>query len=249
MAGVERTSLGSCVTPFLFMQSVQFQLQTFSGPLDLLLNLLAEKKLSISEVSLSEVTDQFLRYLDTLEKNRADELADFLLIGSKLVLMKARSLLPQFAPEEAEEESLQEQLRLYKAFLEASKKINKLWLSPNRSLFRLEPARRQVGFLSPLNVTADLIHESMVQLVERLKPGKPIPETTIDKAISIKERIDRIRQFLSRRKQFNFHELIENTGNKTEMIVSFLALLEMMKKSVLAMSQQEVFGDIAIQKI
>lgn len=226
-----------------------FQLQQFSGPLELLLNLLGEKKLNISDVSLSEVTDQFLRYLDTLEKNRADELADFLVIGSKLVFLKARSLLPQFAPEEEEGESLAEQLRLYKSFLEASRKINKLWLADRRSLFRMEPPRQPAGFLPPRNVTKSAMHDSMVQLVAQLKPGKPLPVATIDKAVSIKERIDRIRKFLTRRKQFLFHEIIDNAENKTEVIISFLALLELMKSSVLAMRQTGAFGDIQVERM
>src|SRR3989338_1878896 len=105
----------------------ELTLDQFSGPLDLLLSLLEESKLNISEVSLSSITEQYLTYLDTLEDNRAEELADFLVVGSRLLLLKSKMLLPQFAPEEDEGTSLEEQLRLYKVFLEASKGVNRLW--------------------------------------------------------------------------------------------------------------------------
>lgn len=229
---------------------MDIRLSQFTGPYDLLLSLVGEKKLNISELALSEVTEQFLRYVDGLPNHKAEELADFLVVATRLVLLKARMLLPQFAVEDDDGDgSLEDQLRLYKQFVDASKKINKLWLSPELGFFRFESPRRPAGFLPGAFVTSDRLHDAMLQLVRRLTPPKPIPETSIDRAISLKERIDRIRDLLKKTGKINFYELVSESGNKTEVIVSFLALLELVKQKTLTLYQDDAFGDIVIERV
>lgn len=225
---------------------MEFKLAQFSGPLDVLLALLDEQKLSISDVALSAVTEQYLHYVDQLEETNPHELADFLVIATKLLLLKSRTLLPQFLPEEDEEMDLAEQLRLYKAFVQASKKINEAWLSSRRSIFRIEPPRAAEGFVPPANLTLEEVKKSMVQLIGRLTPPKPLPETRIDKTVSMKEKIDHIRGLLKKAKKHNFHTLLSNRRNKTEMIVSFLALLELVKQKTVSLQQEDNFSDIMI---
>jgi len=227
----------------------ELTLDQFSGPLDLLLSLLEESKLNISEVSLSSITEQYLTYLDTLEDNRAEELADFLVVGSRLLLLKSKMLLPQFAPEEDEGPSLEEQLRLYKVFLEASKAINRRWRDDRRSVFRFEPPRRPLQFAAPVNFSRDSLRQSMLQLVDRLTPPKPLPETAIDRAVSMKETIERIRALLKKSRRLSFGELLTSARNRTEVIVNFLALLELMKQKVVALRQEEGFGEIVISRV
>lgn len=231
------------------MVVVQLALEKFTGPLDLLLSLLQEQKLNINELALAEITEQYLQYLDTLEVNRAEELADFLVIGSRLLLLKSRTLLPQFALEEDEGPSLEEQLRLYKDFVEASKVINHFWQSEQRSVFRAEPPRRSTQFAAPANLSADGLRQSMLQLVDRLKPPKPLPETAIDRAVSMKETIERIHRLLKKSRRLLFGDLLGSAGNKTEVIVSFLALLELMKQRVVALHQECGFGNIVVEKL
>ena len=226
------------------------ELEQFSGPLDLLLALIQEQKLSISEISLSTVTEQFMTYLDTLEENRADELADFLLIASRLLILKSRALVSQFVPEEEEGPSLAEQLRLYEQFVQAAKQVNKFWLGPKRSSFRVEPPRRRGAvFVLPTNVSLEALRVQLAQLIARLTPLQALPETRIDRAISMKQRIDHIRSILRTGHPVNFYDIIKPAANRTELIVSFLALLELVKEQFLAMRQEEVFGDIVINKL
>ena len=229
---------------------VSLQLEQFSGPLDLLLSLIAEEELDVSEVALSRVTEQFLQYLDTLENRRAEELADFLVVASRLLLLKSRTLLPQFAFEADDEgPSLADQLRLYKQFVEASKQLNTLWMSDRVASGRTEPPRKPLGFVPPVNVTLDMLHERMVQLVARLTPPKPLPETHIDRAISMKQKIDEIRHLLSRSGRIHFGSILHQAKNRTEVIVSFLAILELVKQKTVAVTQDELFGDIVIQRV
>lgn len=229
---------------------MKLELEQFSGPLDLLLALIKDSKLDITELALSKVTEQYLQYLDKLEEQKkAEELADFLVIGTRLLFLKSRMLLPQFAPEEEEGPSLQDQLALYKSFVDASHKVNKLWMNKHWSIFRIEPPRKAKEFVPPENLSNENIKQSMLLLLSRLKPLKPLPQTTIDRAISMKDRIDKIRNLINKSHRVEFHEILENAKNKTEIIVSFLALLELVKQKTVGLKQSETFGDIVIEKV
>ncbi|MBT3418746.1 MAG: segregation/condensation protein A [Candidatus Magasanikbacteria bacterium] len=229
--------------------SIDLQLGQFAGPLDLLLHVLQEKELHITEVSLSLVTEQYLGYLDALEDDhKHEELADFLVVATKLLLIKARALLPHFSFQEEEDmNELEEQLRRYKRFVDASKKLHQLWLHPHRSLPRIEPPRKATSFVWPTNVTLDRLHERMVQLVERLSPPKALPTATIDQRVSMKDTINRIRTLLSSESQVIFQEVVGKTQNKTALIVGFIALLELMKQKEVFLHQDHTFGDIVIE--
>jgi segregation and condensation protein A len=169
-------------------------LEQFSGPLDLLLGLIAEEKLDITTIALSRVTEQYLAYLDRIEEKDAQELADFLVVATRLLLLKSRALIPQLMPEADDGPSLEAQLRLYKVFVDASKKMQRLWNSTDRAEWRQEPPRRSDTFVPPENASIARLHGTMVQLVNRLRPPKALPRTVIDKSISVQEKIDRIRE-------------------------------------------------------
>lgn len=228
---------------------VELKLQQFSGPLDLLLNLIEEQKLPITELSISAVTEQYLEYLTSLEQESPDEIADFLVVASRILLMKAKAILPMFLPEEESGPSLEDQLRIYKKFVEASRLLNKKWLAPLRSFFRLEPVRKAEGFVPPENATTKSMHKSMLNLVSRLKPPKPLPQIEMDKTVSVKEVIERIKDLLKNHKQFDFHKSLKERENKTEVILGFLALLELVKQQVVHLDQQSHFGDIMVRKV
>jgi len=227
---------------------IDFKLQQFSGPLDLLLNLIGEEKLDISEVSLSTVTEQYLEYLEKIEEKVPEELADFLLVAAKLLLLKSKRLLPQFTPEEAEGPSLEDQLRLYQAFVKASHKLNKRWLSDLKSYFRVEPPRRPAEFIPPENFNRNSLHESLVKLLKKLQPLPDLPQTYLGKTVSIKEKIEHIRNLLKKAEKVSFKELLESGASRSEIITSFLALLELVKQENVTLSQQDHFSDILIEK-
>lgn len=227
----------------------EITLQQFSGPLDLLLSLVEGEELDITTVSLSGVTEQYLKYLDEHEEITTDELADFLTVAAKLLLLKSKLLLPKFLSEEEDGPDLASQLRLYKAFVETSRKVQTLWLNDSRGVFRVEPVRKADGFVPPENVTVDSLHGRMVQLIKRLKPLKALPKTTIDRTVSLKEKIQHIRTLLGKEKKVLFHEVLMNSRNRTEVIVGFLALLELMKQRTALLHQDETFSDIVIESM
>jgi len=228
---------------------MDFKLQQFTGPLDLLLNLVGEQKMNISDVSLSTVTEQYLQYLEKLEEREPEEMADFLLIAARLLLLKSKKLLPQLMPEEDEGPSLEDQLRLYQAFVEASKKLNKRWLSGVRSDFRVEPPRRPSEFVPPKNLNQTLLQEFFLKLLQRIRPLPELPQARMDKAVSVRDKIETIRALLQKAESVSFRELLGKASNRSEIIASFLALLELVKSENIVLRQKKTFEDILIEKL
>ncbi len=227
----------------------EIRLDQFSGPFSLLITLIDDEKLSISELSLSNITEQYLTYLDGLEERKAEELSDFLVVASRLLLLKARLLLPQLMPEEEEGPNLADQLRLYKMFVKASRHIQNLWISEQVSYGRVEALRKSSEFVVPENVSAVRLHESMWRLIKKIRPPKALPHMSIDKAVSLRETIDRFKTLFKKLNALTFDQCLKEKGNKTEVLVTFLAILELVKQNVVTLQQTNNFDTINIQKI
>lgn len=227
----------------------EIKLEKFQGPLDLLLQLIELEKLNITEVSLSQITEQFLKFLDKMEKDRSEELADFLVIATKLVYLKSKTLLPYLYPEEDEGPSLADQLKMYQQYILASKKVNILW-SQNRIAYgRIEPPVKNTEFVLPLNARGVDLLKSMQKLVSRLRPLNPLPKFTIDRAVSVKQKVDSIWNALKQHKKINFKDLLASSESKTEVIVSFLALLELMRDQKAYINQDSAFGNMEVNLV
>lgn len=228
---------------------MQFTLEKFTGPLDLLLSLIQEKELDISEIALAHVTEQYLEYIDQVEEIKPEELADFLVVASRLLLIKARALLPQLMPEEEGQNDLTEQLRLYRMYVDVSKKIHDLWNDPRAAYGRIEPFKLPEEPQAPANLSALSMDNVMAKLIRKLAPAKPLPKTYIDKTVSLKERIEHFRTFLKNHKSFSFSEMISDPRNKTETIITFLALLELVKQKTVQLNQNTLFSEISVERV
>ncbi len=224
-------------------------LEKFTGPLDLLLGLIEEEKMEISEISISQVTEQFFNYLNKLEEKCPEELADFLVVATRLVYLKSKTLLPYLMPEEDEGPNLADQLRLYKMFLEASGKINKMWNEEKQAYGRFEPPLIPKDFVLPQNAGLEDLKTAYLQLLKRLKPVDPLPQIKIDRSISVKRQIDSIYNLLKSTKKVSFSEIVKTAGSRTEVIVNFLAILELLKAEKIFITQNNSFEDIEINKI
>lgn len=227
----------------------EIKLEQFSGPLDLLLALIEQEKLNINDIALSKVTEQYFDYLNKLEERRPEELADFLVIATKLVYMKSKNLLPQLAADEDDGPSLADQLRMYKRYIEASRDINRIWNKNVLGYGRLEPPIKAEGFALPVNAKTQDLKESFHSLLKRIKPVNPLPKVSIDRAISVKQKIESIFNLLKQYKKVSFARILAEAENKTEVIVSFLAILELVKFGNAAVSQSKTFADLEISKI
>ncbi len=227
----------------------EIKLEKFQGPLDLLLQLIELEKLNITEVSLSQITEQFLHFLDKMENDRSEELADFLVIATKLVYLKSKTLLPYLYPEEEEGPSLADQLKMYQQYILASKKMNILWNQNRIAYGRIEPPVKNTEFVLPLNAHGEDLLKSMEKLVSRLRPLNPLPKITIDRAISVKQKVDSIWSALKKHKKINFKDLISVAESKTEVIISFLALLELMRDQKAFINQDSAFGNMEVNLV
>ncbi len=232
--------------------SVLFRVESFEGPLDLLLQLVESQEMDISTMSLAAVTEQFLEYVKAEEGKRIplEELADFLIVAAKLIYLKSRLLLPTLTdPMLDEGPDLETQLRRYQMFVEASKQIDVMWRSGLCSFPREHVAWKPPAgsFFPPPGITSIVMQQVMHRVIARLEPVRALPQAAVERVISIH---DKIRGLLNRIKdlaQTTFHEFVGARATKAELVVSFLALLELVKQRFVAVEQNELFHDIGIQ--
>jgi segregation and condensation protein A len=221
---------------------------TEQSPYEVILTLLAEDNRDITTVSLSAITERFLGYIDALDREASDEIADFLTVAAKLLLIKSSLLLPTFQViEEDDEVSLTDRLKLYERFQAASDYIAEAWESDR--LLGVHPAitvEPEVCFTWAENITTDALRTAMQRVITKNKPPKPLPKTSIDKTVSLKETISRLRTVLKKGTKTSFWKHADKTS-KTSVIIHFLALLELTKLGSVAPSQQSHFTDITLE--
>jgi segregation and condensation protein A len=229
----------------------QTKLEQFQGPLDLLLQLIEGQKLDISQVALAQVTDQYLSYLDKLQNISAEELADFLVIATKLLVIKSKLLLPQLADEEEDSaEELEAQLKLYRDYQEASQRLELMIGEENFSFSREKIAfTLQPTFSPPASVTAVLLQEIFSEVVRRVDYIVNLPQKVMEKVVSLTEMVSGIRQRLSTAQKFSFHQLLDGAKCRGDVVVCFMALLELIRAGEIAVNQKGVFDEIEVEKI
>ncbi|MBT4277406.1 segregation/condensation protein A [Candidatus Falkowbacteria bacterium] len=220
----------------------------FEGPLDLLLKLIKNEKLDITQISLVHITDQYLSYVGKIEKIAPQEVADFLLVAAKLLHLKSKVLLPEIEDEEDEEDFLK-QIKIYKEYLDASKKINKI-LNKKRFLFsRNSNIKKQVFFSPPKMITTEKIKEVFNDFLARfIKDVDNIEEDKITRRISIQDKIKEINHLIKNKKQFILNYIFNSSTPKEEKVVSFLAVLEIVRKGEVLVGQKELFSEIVVAR-
>jgi segregation and condensation protein A len=235
---------------------MEFQTEKFQGPLGILLKLIEQEEMDITEIALAKIADEYLEYIRQAGNIGPEEMADFLVIAAKLLFIKSKALLPYLITAEEEEEinELEGQLRMYKEFVDASVKIaeiagtKKFLFSPlvtgkNFRRFKVE----KPSFSAPKNINTILLQEKFLSLLERLQvKEEKLDEAKLEPKISIDERIDHIRTLLSQKLRFSFSQFLRNAKSKTEVIVSFLAVLELAKQRELLFEQEELFSEIHV---
>lgn len=224
-------------------------LEQFQGPLDLLLTLIEREKLDISTIALTQVTEQYLGYLNTAtEEIDAEELADFLVVAAKLLVLKSRALLPMLAEGEDEDATdLERQLKIYREYYEASKTIAALLRKRRFAHGREAAVRIEPHFSPPRKLTVEHLHTAFLHVISELEPIALFKDTeTIRRTISLRQKIDDIRRLLMRSNGMDFQTLLKNAKTRTEVIVTFLALLELVKQRALVVEQRSMFDAIAI---
>jgi segregation and condensation protein A len=228
---------------------VNVKLNQFEGPLDLLLQLIEKNELDISTLALSDITEQYLGTLERVQQLHPDELADFLVVAAKLLYIKSKVLLPQLVLAEDEGISLEDQLRLYKTFVTAAEGVKKLFRKRHVMYGREHTALIAPTFSPPKHVHLEDLHAVFCDILKKLEPLFVIPESVIIRTISIQERIQSIRELVQKHVTLNFGKLLETATSRTEIIVTFLALLELVKQRTAIVVQDGNFTDIHIEHV
>jgi len=235
-------------------QSYTIKTGSFEGPFGLLLNLVEKRKLFINDLSLAEVTEDYLKYLNSLEKMPPEEASSFLVVASTLLLIKSKSLLPNLDltdEEKGDIESLEERLRLYELFTKLSLNLKKDF--GRKIIFApLERKNNVLVFLPDEQITK----ESMMTFARSALGAMPkkvfLPEVEVRKVISIEEMLDKLVDRIKNTLKMSFREFAGyGKGGKEEkvvMIVGFLAMLELVRQGLIHANQENDGGDIIIEK-
>jgi segregation and condensation protein A len=223
----------------------------FEGPLNLLLDLIELEKMDVSRLSLAHVTNQYLEILRGLEDLRPEAIAEFLAVGSRLILIKSQRLLPQFELTREEEEnilSLEEQLRQYQQYREKAKIIRQLWQNQGQLFGRDSYLGVAISFYPPSGFSGADMETAMNRLVATL----PVMENTheeeaVAKVVSLEQRILEIRERIKNAVTTSFRDSLGG-AKRADVVVSFLALLELVKQKIVSVEQEDYFQDIFIRK-
>ena len=233
--------------------SYTVQIPVYEGPLALLLDLIERAELDITAVSLAQVTEQYLTYVRALATVTADEISSFLVIAAKLIQIKSEALLPRPPVREVGEEDpaedLARQLRLYKRYKEIG-----LWLEERqnqnlRTFLRVAPPPKVEAKLDLSGITlADLL-EAAERMFAQEQEKQALGTVISAPKITIREKIELIANRLRIERGATFRTLLGENPTRLEIVVTFLALLELVKRYRVLAQQDSLFSDIAIQPL
>ena len=233
-------------------EAYQLTLPAFEGPLDLLLHLIEREELDITNIALVAVTDQYMAYLHSGDQINIDALADFIAIGAKLLLLKSRALLPrppagdaEAEPEYDDEGDLARQLVEYKLFKEAARGLRDIETAGLHSYPRIAPPPELPAPTGLDGVTLNLLQQMVLDALSR-EPAEEPAAVVHPNRISVRDKIKLIRERLAADGRVSFATLIGECRSRMEIIVSFMAVLELIKSRVLEALQDAAFGDIAL---
>lgn len=228
-----------------------YKLQQFEGPLDLLLQMIEREELDITKLSLASLADQFVGYIEKHPQQlRGEELADFLVVATQLLLLKSRLLIPNVdLDEDMHPDALATQLKLYRRFVDAAQRLQTRLEQHQFMYARLSsPLQWQRRFSPPPDMKAESLQRAMLEVINRLKPIIILPESVIEKTVTLHEKMTHIQDLIKRKNGVSFRGLLTDARSKTEKIVCFLALLELIKQEEVVAEQTKVFDDIEIKR-
>jgi len=222
----------------------------FEGPLELVLDLVEKRKLHISDVSLSEVADEFIEYIKSFEEFPMADSADFILVASTLLLIKSKSLLPNLPLSEEEQgsiEDLENRLAIYKKYKELSLKIGKLF--GNFLYFARERKTTKIIFSPAPEINLLSLKAALDDVLKNIPPQiENLPKVAIEKMISLEEMVSRLSERIKTSLKTSFKDFSQmGRAEKVNVIVSFLAMLELVKQGLVRVNQAQQFEDIEIE--
>lgn len=222
----------------------------FEGPLDLLLDLIEKRKLFINDISLAGVTDEFIEHIKQFENMPMAESAHFILVASTLLLIKSKSLLPELNLTTEEKDSihdLENRLTLYNHIRQASLGISKIF---GKKMLYFPSQNRPIEpvFAPDISLNLQTILHSILETIHHLPKKDVLSSTIVNKVISLEEMINTLTKRIASHIKMSFKDFSKNHNqNKLNIIVSFLAMLELVKRGIVHVSQEKNFADIHME--
>jgi len=232
--------------------SEEFKISTevFEGPLDLLLSLIEKRKLLINDLSLAKITDDYIEYVKNCGEMSMSANSHFILVASTLLLIKSKSLLPTLELSEEEEQSIEDlerRLKVYKRMKAIEPKIAEIFFK-NPSFPRRQIVSKEVVFAPSRQISSTKLKEIIESILKVLPKIEKISKAVIDKVISLEEMINKLTDRIKAGINMSFKEFSEfNNEEKGNIIVSFLAMLELVKEGVIETKQHTHCADIEMQ--
>ncbi|MDD6328436.1 MAG: segregation/condensation protein A [Lachnospiraceae bacterium] len=244
---------------------LEFKIPEFEGPLDLLLHLIEKNKFNIFDIPILEITEQYLDYVNQMQEENLDVMSEFLVMAATLIRIKAKMLLPKEPEEEVEEEDpraeLVRRLLEYKMYKYASYELKDMELDAGRVYYKNATIPKEVldykEDIDPADVIgdttlaklSDIFNQVMRRTVDRVDPIRSKFGTIEKEEIRIEDKMEEIKASMRGLKGINFRTLLETQATKLNVIVTFMAILELMKIGDIVIRQESLFGDIIIDSL
>lgn len=232
------------------------KLENFEGPLDLLCHLIDKNKMDIYDINLSEITDQYIEYINNMEKMNLEVTSEFLIMASTLVYLKSKNLLPNQVEDEKEltEEELLQRIIEYKRYKEITKTLREMYEKSRNVVFKLPEEIELPKQKLEREYKQELIPQYYSEILERSadrlnKNAKNIEKIAITETYTVADKVKTMFRELVRCNKFVFNKLFpKQKCSNPEIVTAFSGLLELSRRSKVLTSQEELFGDITVEK-
>lgn len=224
----------------------------YQGPLDLLLQLIERAELDITKLALAQVTDQFLAYMRTLQELKAERVSEFIVVAARLMQIKSEALLPRPVVRQPDEEdpgeALVQQLLLYKRFKELASLLTLRQDGALRSYLRMAPPPKVEGRLDLSGMTAEDVYRAAMKVYAKADARAPLRTVVAAPRVTIREKIKAIADVLRQKTVTTFRELVSKTPDRLHVVVTFLAMLELVRRYRIAAKQDDLFREIELRR-
>lgn len=238
------------------------KLQVFEGPLDLLLYLLEKNKVNIYDIPIVEITEQYMEYIREMKRQDLEVLSEFLVMAATLIDIKSRMLLPSNLDSEEEEEDpraeLVQQLLEYKMYKCMAYELKDRQMDAGRVMYKKPTIPEEVRAYEPpvdihelmSDITLSRLHEIFESIMkkqqDKIDPLRSKFGKIEKEEVSLEDKMEDLKKYAAGHRHFSFRGLLTAQSSKVEVIVTFLAILELMKMGTIRISQEHIFDDIQI---
>jgi segregation and condensation protein A len=235
------------MNPTLARTNFHIKTEAFEGPFELVLDLIDARKLLVNDLALAAITEDFIKHVRAQEIFPVEETATFVQIAATLLLVKSKSLIPDLSLTDEEQEDvddLKKRLEAYEKVREAARELARIL--GKRPMYEAGERKAEPVFAPARDLTKEALAEALARVLAAREAVEELPEARVRNVVSIEEMMDRLAKRVQQAMTLSFKDFAGSAQEKVEVIVSFLALLELVKQGAVAAEQFSQYGDIRI---